>query len=135
MKPKRLPSLALAAAALALSACAGEKVWMRAGSGPYDAAFDEMACAEQAERGGVGISINGGAEPPTDRFSQRYACLRTRGYRLASLTAEESARLRSLDGADKEFYWRQLLVRHGLEPASTARPPDVITPASPAPLQ
>ena len=119
----------LLAATLALSACAGEKVWMRSGSGPRDAEVDEMDCAAEAENTGVSISVGGGAAPPIDRFSHRYACLRARGYKLVPLEAEEAAKLKSLGGLDREDYWRGLLVKRGFSPP---RPAEAEPPAGPA---
>ena len=120
-----------AVTALTLSACAGEKVWMRSGAGPVDAANDEMDCAAQAEGSGVSFNVGGGAELQTDRFSQRYACLRSRGYKLVPLTAEESAKLKSLGGMEKDDYWRQLLAKNGFGAPPPAGPP----PTGPAPAQ
>ncbi|MFC3693523.1 hypothetical protein [Chenggangzhangella methanolivorans] len=129
MRARRIA--AVAAAALALSACAGEKVWMRSGAGPSDAEIDEMSCAEEAERSGVSVSIGGEASPPMDRFSQRYACLRARGYKLVPLEAEEATKLKSLGGAAKEDYWRELLTKRGF----AAAPPRAAAPiVHPAPL-
>lgn len=125
MKAVRLVSLA--AAALALSACAGDRVWMRSGAGSSDADIDEMSCAEEAEKSGVSVSIGGDASPPMDRFSQRYACLRAKGYKLVTLDAEEAAKLRSLAGAAREEYWRALLVKRGF---AAPRPIDVVPPAA-----
>lgn len=140
-RPRGFPGPHAAAPLLALSllsGCAGEKVWMRSGSGPSDARYDEMSCAEEAERGGIGFSINGGAEPPTDRFSQRYACLRARGYRLVPLTEEESARLKALGGVDRDDYWRSLLAKNGLgggSPNAETQSPPQFAPRPPAPAQ
>jgi len=124
------PVLGLAAI---LAGCAGEKVWMRSGSGPSDARYDEMSCAEEAEKSGVSVSIGGEAGPPMDRFSSRYACLRARGYKLVPLTADEAAKLNALGGMEKEDYWRGLLARNGFTPAPNAPAQD--SPATPAPAQ
>ena len=124
---------ALIAAALALSACAGDKVWMRSGAGSSDAEIDEMSCAEEAEKSGVSVNIGGEAAPPMDRFSQRYACLRARGYKLVPLDAEEAAKLKSLGGEAKEDYWRELLVKRGFAPARPQGPAPM--PAAPPPLR
>ncbi|PZQ17840.1 MAG: hypothetical protein DI565_03650 [Ancylobacter novellus] len=125
---KTLRIVSLVAAALALSACAGDRVWMRSGAGSSDAEVDEMSCAEQAEKSGVSVSIGGEASPPMDRFSQRYACLRSRGYKLVTLDAEEAAKLKSLSGAAREEYWRELLVKRGF---AAPRPADALPPAAP----
>lgn len=90
---------------------------MRSGASSRDAQIDEMDCAAQAEGGGVSVMINDGAGPQVDKFSQRYACLRSRGYRLKSLSGEEAARLKSLGGVDREAYWSDLLVKNGLSAA------------------
>lgn len=121
----------LIAAALGLSACAGDKVWMRSGAGSSDAEIDEMSCAEEAEKSSVSINIGGESAPPMDRFSQRYACLRARGYKLVPLDADEAAKLKSLGGEAKEDYWRELLTKRGFAPSRPAGPVPMI--AAPAP--
>lgn len=125
--------LSIAAAALALSACANDRVWMRSGASSSDAEIDEMNCAEQAEKGGVSVSVGGDVAPTTDRFSNRYACLRSQGYKLKSLTSEEASRLKSLGGVDREAYWNELLVKYGFAPAAEKRDPAI--PQVPTPTQ
>ena len=107
-----------ASLALMLSACADDRVWMRSGAGSSDAQIDEMDCAEQSEKSGVTISSDGSTGMTTDRFSNRYACLRSRGYKLKSLTSEEAAKLKSLGGVEREIYWNQLLTKYGFSPAA-----------------
>lgn len=108
---KRLAMLALA---LVLSGCAGEKEWMKAGAGPAEANSDELDCAAQSE-GSSGVAIGDtGFGPPRDAFSMRYACLRSRGYKLVSLTPEESAKLKSLEGIARETYWLELQRKYGV---------------------
>lgn len=129
MKSAAVAALAMG---LALSACANDRVWMRSGASSSDADIDEVSCAEEAEKSGVSFSIGGEASPPMDRFSQRYACLRARGYKLVTLTAEEAAQLKSLGGAAREDYWRQLLVKRGFAPS---QPAAIVGESRPAPAQ
>jgi Flp pilus assembly protein TadD len=99
---------------LGLSGCAGEKRWMKFGAGPAEANEDEMSCAAFSE-GGSGIAIGDtGFAPPRDQFADRYACLRSRGYKLVTLAPEEVAKLNSLDGIARETYWRELQQKHGV---------------------
>jgi hypothetical protein len=105
---------AVIACALCLVGCAGEKLWMKPGTGPAAANDDEMYCAAFSEgSSGIAIGANGFA-PPRDQFADRYACLRSRGYKLVTLTPEESAKLTSLDGTARESYWRELQQKHGV---------------------
>lgn len=126
-----LRPIAIATVALALSACANDRVWMRNGASSSDGEIDEMNCAEQAEKGGVSVSVGGDVAPTTDRFSNRYACLRSQGYKLKSLTAEETSRLKSLGGVDREVYWNELLAKYGFSPAAEKRDPAVPQAAMP----
>lgn len=105
--------------AIALSACASDRLWMKPGAGPQQANDDEMNCAASAE-GGSGISIGDasatGFGGPTDQFSNRYGCLRSQGYKLVTVTHEESEKLRGLAGAEREAYWRSLQQKYGVAP-------------------
>ena len=106
-----------AALAIAVSGCAGEKLWMKRGAGPGEANADEMSCAEESESRAsivIGDGLGPGFGPATDRFSQRFACLRSRGYRLVTITPEESARLKSLGGIEREAYWSELQRKYGV---------------------
>ena len=105
---------------------------MRSGSASSDADIDQMDCAAESEKSSVSISTGGDAGPQMDRFSSRYACLRTRGYKLVPLTAEESAKLKSIGGIEKEEFWRELLVKNGLAPPRDQQP---APPALPAPAR
>lgn len=106
------------AVTLALGACANDRVWMRSGASSSDAQIDEMNCAADAEQGGVSIGIGDDTGPKTDRFSNRYACLRSKGYRLKSLSGEEAAKLKSFGGVEKEVYWNELLAKNGFKPST-----------------
>lgn len=108
---------------LLLSACAGDKVWMRSGASSHEAEVEEVDCAAEAEGGGIGVTVGGGAAPQFDRFSQRYACLRSRGYRLVPLSPDESARLKSLGGVEREVFWAALLAKNGFSAASPESAP------------
>lgn len=121
------------AVALALGACANDRVWMRSGATSSDAQIDEMNCAAEAEQSGVSIGIGDDAGPKTDRFSNRYACLRAKGYRLKSLTGEEAAKLKSLGGVEKEVYWNELLAKNGLRPSTEN--PETPQPLAPPPAK
>ncbi|WP_020178408.1 hypothetical protein [Methylopila sp. M107] len=118
MTTSSLRLLAVAGIAAILSGCAGDRVWMRSASSSSDAEIDEMDCGAQAESSGVSISSDGATGFSPDRFSNRYACLRSRGYKLKSLTAEEAAKLKSLGGVDREVYWNELLAKNGFRPAT-----------------
>ncbi|HEY0293176.1 MAG TPA: hypothetical protein VGC51_12750 [Hansschlegelia sp.] len=112
----RFPLIA-AVLAVSLAGCAGEKLWMKAGAGPVEANDDEMSCAASSE-GGSGVSINAtGAGFAPDQFSMRYSCLRSRGYKLVTVTPEESAKLRALSGEEHEIYWRSLQAKYGVAAA------------------
>jgi hypothetical protein len=108
---------ALFAAALVLSACANDRVWMRSGATSGDAEIDEMNCTAEAAGGGMSVSI-GDVGPKTDATSNRSACLRAKGYRLKELTSDEAAKLKSLGGVERETYWNELLTKYGFAPAS-----------------
>jgi len=111
-----MPALVLA---FALSGCAGEKLWMKRGAGPGEANADELSCAEESESRAsivIGDGVGPGFGPATDRFSQRFACLRSRGYRLVTITPEESKRLKSLGGVERETYWAELQRKYGVAP-------------------
>lgn len=108
------------ALALALAGCADTKLWMRSGASAIDADFDRQDCAVRSEGGSSITFDNGGGAggPKFDSFSNRYGCLRNRGYRLVSVTNEEADRLHGLTGAAKGAYWNELMTKYGVEPAA-----------------
>ena len=92
---KRVAVSLLAAVALCVCACGPKQSWVKSGATPEDFARDAHECERDAlatagERG-PGLAGGGGLAATVDTRGYQSACLRRRGWSLASGTPEAPA--------------------------------------------